>query len=172
MAKKYVKLKDKGTIFHDSTKGITVTGSVPKEIEITPNIKTAISKGILVVVDDSEAKKAIAVATGNAENAKKEVAAVTDEKVAEANAAKDTALAALELVTKERDEAVSKLAEAEAKAEESKSELAKVTEESKDLVPKGDSVPKSAYDELVAKLKSTETALNTTKQALAKATKK
>lgn len=55
----YVKLRDRGTIFHDtSTKGNTVSGDEVKLLTRSPNVNIALKQGTLVEVAERDVPKA------------------------------------------------------------------------------------------------------------------
>lgn len=58
-SKIYLKLRDKGSIFHDSTQGITVTGKAVVAFTKNPFVTKAILAGVVDVVSDEEAEKAV-----------------------------------------------------------------------------------------------------------------
>ena len=157
----FVKLRDKGTIFHDTATSTTITGTLPKEVKLTPKVKQAITKGILILVDDAEAKKAITTATASADKAKDDTQASTDEAIVVIQGKLSTALDAKSKSDEALKEANAKIAKLEAGA----SNL-------ENYALKSESVPKSTHDEVVKKLASTDVALTKTKEALAKALKK
>lgn len=74
MEKVYVKLKDKGTVFHDFTQGLKVIGIKPVEADKTEEITKALNRGILVKLTKEEYNKELSVYN------KAKEAAVADEK--------------------------------------------------------------------------------------------
>ena len=59
MSKLYVKLKDPSSIFTDVSQNVTVSGEVPYEVVFTERLKNALKHGVLVKVDEKEAKPLI-----------------------------------------------------------------------------------------------------------------
>lgn len=60
MDKIYVMLRDKGTIFSDSSQDVAVTGTEPHAVKYTKKIQDAIRNGRLIQIDEDEAKKLLA----------------------------------------------------------------------------------------------------------------
>lgn len=54
----YVRLKDKGTIFHDASQDKSVTGAAIEEFTRTEKVSKAIRSGVLVEVSEVDVKKA------------------------------------------------------------------------------------------------------------------
>lgn len=54
MSTVYVKLKDKGSIFHDASQEKTITGKAVVEMRLTGKVKSAIKNGVLVKTDAPE----------------------------------------------------------------------------------------------------------------------
>lgn len=81
MEKVYVKLKDKGTVFHDFTQGLKVIGIKPVEADKTEEITKALNRGILVKLTKEEYNKELSVY-----NKAKEAAVVDEKKELEAKA--------------------------------------------------------------------------------------
>lgn len=62
MATKFVKLRDVGTIIHDPTQDVSITGDLPVEVNVSKRIAREIAKGRLIEVPAAAAKKVIAAA--------------------------------------------------------------------------------------------------------------
>ncbi len=56
----YVKLNDKGGLFHDASQDASVTGPLPVEVKKTKRVASALKDQLLVAVPDTEAKKILA----------------------------------------------------------------------------------------------------------------
>lgn len=70
---KYVRLKDKGTIFHDASQDVSVTGSQIVKAKPTPKLEAGLKGGVIEEVSEEEYK------AQKGETSK--VTAKTDEKV-------------------------------------------------------------------------------------------
>ena len=95
----FVKLKVKGTIFHDGLQNKTLTGKFPMEMKETARVKRAIARGVLVKITAEEAEKALSekeseksqsAAASVGANVSEEMSKLRD-KATEAEAAKDQA---------------------------------------------------------------------------------
>lgn len=107
---KYVKLRDKGTIFFDASQDVSVTGELPAAVKLTKKVQDAIRIGTLIEVDADEAKKLIATASKDADAVKKAYAtkdgAALKEAKAAANAEAKRAIAAEEELALAEDKLV------------------------------------------------------------------
>ena len=67
MAKVYVKLKDKGGIFHDASQDFTLSGSVTiAETELTPKVAAGLKGGVIEKLADKAAYEAACKERGQA----------------------------------------------------------------------------------------------------------
>lgn len=62
----YVRLRDTGSIFHDTTQNRAVTGKLPVHVRRTPKVAQAIKDGVLDEVKAADAEAEIAKAKGEA----------------------------------------------------------------------------------------------------------
>lgn len=98
MSTVFVKLRDRGSVFHDNSQDYTVTGEAVHEVKLTSKIETAIRHGVLTKVDaPAKAEVAPTVETPTQEPTKEtteatEEAETTEEPtpVGESTEAKDT----------------------------------------------------------------------------------
>ena len=158
--KKYVKLRDAGTIFHDASQDISVTGSVPTLLNTTKKVNAAIKGGILIEVKENEAKLAIAEAQGNKEEVAKELNKESDAKVAEVQGKLNEANTSIT----EKDAKIVELETTIADAKKAGDEIGQANKEIESL--------NKSNTKLAKDLEASKTALADTKKALAEANKK
>jgi len=118
MSKIYVVLRDKGTIFHDGTQDVSVTGLLPTEVKPTAKITKAIQDGILIKVDEKEAEALIAKDAGKTKASAKADNDLRD-KIAELEASNKT-------LTTQAEEAATKLKAVEGERDEFKTKVEEV----------------------------------------------
>lgn len=116
----YVKLRDKGTIFHDGSGNQSITGSLPVEVTLTPKIKNAMQKGRLEKVSDEEAKAIIAKANKNDETKKQALKSESSKisKLEAALEAKQNELVIKDEAVTQKDEEIANLKETIAQGSE------------------------------------------------------
>ena len=144
MSKVYVKLRDRGTIFHDSSQSIAVSGDAIVAVEKEGRVEDAINAGILQIVPDKEAEvllaktaeekaKAIANSSSNSDAVVAELSAkyaeLTEQHEEEVRALKGQ-VENLEKEVQEKDQTIKELSEKVAAfATETPSESAGAEEE-------------------------------------------
>lgn len=139
--KKYVKLRDRGTIFHDASQDVAVTGTIPTEIKTTKKVNAALKGGILIEVSEKDAKIAIAEAAGNKKEAVRALNLSSDTKVAKVQEELD---AATSIISK-KDEKIAELEQTIKDAEIAKAQAGV-----------GELVPKADYDKVVSELETSK----------------
>lgn len=134
----YVRLNDKGSIFHDMSQDVTLTGANPVNVKSTKRVKDAIKSGVLIEVEDKEAKTLLA--SNKAEASKTASDKTLEAQLAEANKRADEAEgkvadaeSALATALEEKKEVEAQLEEANAKVEE----LTKAPVEAEKVVVEG-----------------------------------
>lgn len=152
----HVRLRDTGTIFHDTSANVTVTGSVPVQVTTTKKVNAALAKGILVKVDDEKAKAEIAKAKGERDKQKAAADKKVNAKVADIQKKLDDALADNASKEETITELTGKLTTVTEERDTAKQEIAAAIEEGEKL---GEVVPKSELDKAVEEAEKAKTQL-------------
>lgn len=82
MSTVFVKLRDRGSVFHDNSQDYTVTGEAVHEVKLTSKIETAIRHGVLTKVDapaKAEVAPTVETPTTPVEEPTKETTEATEE---------------------------------------------------------------------------------------------